>query len=81
MPKNLSKEEEQYLMKFGTNLRRLRDESGMTQADLVFEAGVHGNTVGRIERGERAANILQLEKIAKALDVKVEELFEFGGQK
>ncbi|WP_431125470.1 helix-turn-helix domain-containing protein [Flagellimonas flava] len=77
MPKNLSKEEEQYLLKFGSNLRRLRDNRGMTQADLVYEAGVHGNMVGRIERGERAANILQLEKIARALELEISELFEF----
>ena len=49
----------------------------MTQADLVFEAKVHGNMIGRIERGERAANLLQLRKIAKALEVSVEELFDF----
>jgi len=77
MPKDLTKEEEQFLMKFGEQIRRLRKEKGMTQADLVFEAKVHGNMIGRIERGERAANLLQLHKIAKALEIRVEELFEF----
>jgi transcriptional regulator with XRE-family HTH domain len=78
MQKDLTKEEEQYLLKFGEQIRRLRKEKGMTQADLVFEAKVHGNMIGRIERGERAANLLQLYKIARALEVSVEELFEFG---
>lgn len=77
MLKDLTKEEEQFLMKFGEQIRRLRKEKGMTQADLVFEAKVHGNMIGRIERGERAANLLQLHKIAKALEIRVEELFEF----
>ncbi|SDQ06685.1 helix-turn-helix domain-containing protein [Flagellimonas zhangzhouensis] len=73
----MTKEEEQFLKKFGEQIRRLRKEKGMTQADLVFEAKVHGNMIGRIERGERAANLLQLHKIAKALEISVEELFEF----
>ncbi len=70
-------EEEEFLVKFGAQIRSLRKEKGMTQADLVFEAKVHGNMIGRIERGERVANILQLHKIAKALDVDVSQLFEF----
>jgi transcriptional regulator with XRE-family HTH domain len=78
MQKDLTKEEEQFLMKFGAQIRHLRKEKGMTQADLVYEAKVHGNMIGRIERGERAANLLQLQKIAKALEVGIEELFEFG---
>jgi len=77
MLKDLTKEEEQFLMKFGSQIRRLRKEKGMTQADLVFEAKVHGNMIGRIERGERAVNLLQLHKIAKALEIRVEELFDF----
>lgn len=77
MQKDLTKEEEQYLLKFGEQIRRLRKEKGMTQADLVYEAKVHGNLIGRIERGERAANLLQLHKISKALQVKVEQLFDF----
>lgn len=75
---DLTKEEEQYLLKFGARIRRLRKEKGMTQADLVFEAKVHGNMIGRIERGERAANLLQLHKIAKALEIGIEELFDLG---
>lgn len=77
MLKDLTKEEEQFLKKFGEHVRSLRNEKGMTQADLVFEAKVHGNMIGRIERGERAANLLQLHKIAKALEISIEELFDF----
>lgn len=77
MLKDLSKEEEQFLMKFGAQIRHLRKERGMTQADLVHEAGVHGNMIGRIERGERAANLMQLHKIAKALDMDICKLFVF----
>ena len=77
MLNDLTKEEEQFLIKFGEHIRRLRKEKEMTQADLVFEAKVHGKMIGRIERGERASNILQLHKIAKALDVSIPQLFDF----
>ena len=76
MPKKISEEEKLYLTEFGKHIRILREATGWTQADLVYEAGVHGNLVGRIERGERAANILQLKKIAIALDVNVVDLFK-----
>ena len=71
----LTKAEKKTLKKFGEKVRSIRKDKGMTQADLVHEAGVHGNMIGRIERGERAANILQLFKIAYALEISVEEFF------
>ncbi|WP_165395291.1 helix-turn-helix domain-containing protein [Flagellimonas allohymeniacidonis] len=71
-----TKAEKQILIEFGEKVRKIRREKGMTQADLVHEAGVHGNMIGRIERGERAANVLQLFKIAKALGVNIDELFD-----
>ena len=75
MPKELTKAEKQILVEFGEKVRSLRREKGMTQADLVHEAGVHGNMIGRIERGERAANVLQLFKIAAALEIGIEDFF------
>ena len=73
----MTESEKKFLIQFGEHLRQLRKEKGMTQADLVHEASVHGNLIGRIERGERAANVLQLDKIAKTLEVSVETLFAF----
>lgn len=76
MPNKLSKEEIQLLMKVGERIRFIRKEKSMTQADLVYKAEVHGNMVGRIERGERAATIIHLHKIAKALEIDITDLFQ-----
>lgn len=75
MPKKLSKEENQLLLEFGKRLRRLRKECGLTQDDLEHKAKVHDNMVGRLERGERIPNYLQLIKLSKALGIDVAILF------
>lgn len=51
------------------NLRRLRQERGLSQEDLADRADVNRNYVGMIEREENAATIDILEKLAAVLDV------------
>ncbi len=76
MPKNLSKEDAQLLKEFGFRLKRIRKEKGLTQDELEHKAGVHDNMVGRLERGERVANYLQILKISAALEIKPLKLFK-----
>ncbi len=47
----------------------------MSQERLAEKADLHHNYVGELERGEKAASIDTLVKIAKALDVHARELF------
>jgi len=75
MPKNLSKEDVKLLNDFGQRLRRLRKERGFTQDELEHKAKVHDNMIGRLERGERIANFLQLTKISNALEVEIAKFF------
>ena len=56
------------------NLRRLRQDRGLTQEELADLAGVNRNYVGMIEREENAASIDVLEALAKALKVRAAEL-------
>lgn len=51
------------------NLRRLRQERGLSQEELADRADVNRNYVGMIEREENAATIDILEKLAAVLDV------------
>lgn len=51
------------------NLRRLRQERGLSQEELADRAKVNRNYVGMIERQENAATIDTLEQLATALDV------------
>lgn len=56
------------------NLRRLRQDRGLTQEELADLAGVNRNYVGMIEREENAASVDVLESLAKALKVRAVEL-------
>ena len=61
---------------FGSNIRRLRLERGMTQESLADKAGIHPTYVGGIERGERNVGLDNIIKIAHALDISPTHLFE-----
>ncbi len=55
----------------GFNIRRIREERGLSQEKLAALAGLHRAYVGQIERGEKNIGLKNLEKIAKALEVPV----------
>ena len=58
----------------GLNIRRIREEKGLTQEKLAFRAELHRAYIGQIERGEKNIGLKNLEKIAKALKVSVKDL-------
>ncbi len=57
------------------NLRKLREAKGLSQEKLARMADVANNTIIKIEAGKNQNPTLDtLRKIAKALDVSVDEL-------
>ena len=60
--------------KVGINIRKLRIKKGWSQEHLALETGLHRAYIGQIERGEKNIGIKNLEKIAKALQVKTIDL-------
>lgn len=52
---------------FGQNVRRIRQEKGMTLEALADEVGLAYTYVGQIERGQRNPTLGVVERIAKAL--------------
>lgn len=57
-------------------IRDLRKEAGMSQEELGFAAGLHRTYIGSIERAEQNVSVDNIHKLAKALKVHVNELFE-----
>ncbi len=70
-----SKEEIKYLKALGSNLKRIRKEKGLTQA----ECGVDERTIRRIEGAVENFNpsFLTLVEISKGIGVDVSELLKF----
>jgi len=62
---------------FGQRIQELRKERGLTQEDLAGEVGVDRSYMGFLERGEKNATLDKIGKIAKALHIKLKELFDF----
>ena len=63
------------LFLIGKQIRRLREEKGISQEEFAALAGLDRAYYGGIERGERNMAALNLIKIAVALDVEVGDLF------
>jgi len=62
-------------LELGMRIRALRQGKGLTLEELAHSAGVHPNYLGEAERGKKNFSITTLEKIAKALEAPVSELF------
>ena len=66
---------EKILIKFGERVRSFRKERGLSQEQLAFRANLHRTYIGMIERAEKNITLVNIEKIAKALDVDIKALF------
>ncbi len=60
----------------GMRIKYLRKLKRMSQEDLALEAEVNKNYLSDLERGERNPTLKILEKIARALDINLQELFK-----
>lgn len=65
------------LKKFGVRVRQLRKQKDISQEELAHRADLHRTYIGMIERAEKNITLLNIEKIAKALDVEVNALVTF----
>ncbi|MBD2457900.1 helix-turn-helix transcriptional regulator [Nostoc sp. FACHB-87] len=65
------------LMLFGERVRALRQTCGLSQEALALAAGLDRTYIGGVERGERNISLINIQKIAHALDVSAAELLQF----
>ena len=67
-------EKEPILVLFGHNVQLARKKLEISQEKLAELAGVHRTYIGMIERAEKNITLCNIEKIAKALNVKITDL-------
>jgi transcriptional regulator with XRE-family HTH domain len=67
------------LVALGQAVRTLRLARGLTQEALAEASGLHPRYVSDVERGRRNVGFINLERLAKALDVDLSEFMtEYG---
>lgn len=70
------KSKQEYQVVFGESLRNLRISSNFSQEELAERAGIDRSYLGGIERGEHNLALINIIKIAKALNVSPHKLLE-----
>lgn len=70
-------ENEEFLNKLGSKIRILRNNKKLSQEGLAETADLDRNFISLIENGKANPSIIYLKQIADALDVDINELFNF----
>lgn len=61
---------------FGNKVKQIRVCKGWSQEDLAVKAGLHRTYIGSIERNERNVSLINVERIANALDISAQLLID-----
>lgn len=67
-----SKNDLKILKRFGAAVRAKQDSLAISQEELAEKAGLHRTYIGGVEQGRRNLSLLNIIKIAKALEVQPE---------
>lgn len=70
------KKKSDILIFFGERIRNLRISKNLSQEQLANLADVHRTYIGMIERAEKNITLININKIAKALEVELKDLFD-----
>jgi transcriptional regulator with XRE-family HTH domain len=58
-----------YLAEFGASVTALRLQRGLSQEQLARKTGMHRTYISGVERGQRNISLVNIHRIAEALDV------------
>ena len=61
--------------KIGQRIRFLREQASMSQKDLAYTADLDRSYIASVENGNRNVSIVNIEKIANALNVSLKDFF------
>lgn len=63
------------LVRLGRSIKAIRESKGLSQESVALASGIDRSYFGGVERGEHNVAVVNLERIAKALDVSIGDLF------
>lgn len=66
-----------FLLLFGENLKKIRTNKRITQAQLAIDCDFDVSVISRIERGIVNTSLSNIKIIADSLDIPINELFKF----
>ena len=69
-----AEEERRWKRDFGYRVRLAREQAGLSQAALAHRAGLHPTYVSGIERGLRNVSLVNIHRLASALNVTTSHL-------
>lgn len=74
----MDEKEQKFRRLLGARIQELRQEKGLTQPQLAVLIGFKDyQAIGRIENGRVTPSVYVIYQIAKALQVQIEQLFDF----
>lgn len=62
-------------LKIGQRIKVLREQAEMSQKDLAYSADLDRSYIASIENGQRNVSIVNIEKIANALNITLKDFF------
>ncbi len=68
------RDDENILARLGVGIRAARKAAGLSQEEFADAAGIDRSHMGKIERGERNLTLLNLHRIARALNLQASDL-------
>ena len=69
---------QEVLRAFGAAVRARRQELGLSQEDLADASSLDRTYIGGVERGERNVSLINIYRIASALNIHPGDLFSSG---
>ncbi|MCR5260995.1 MAG: helix-turn-helix domain-containing protein [Candidatus Gastranaerophilales bacterium] len=67
----------EFRKQLGKRIKQIRESKNLSREDVAFMCNFSGSYMGMIERAEYDFKISKLYNIAKALNVKIQDLFDF----
>ncbi len=71
-----SKDSNTELVRFGQQVRKIREKLGISQEELAFRSGLHRTYIGSAEIGERNVSLLNIIRILKGLQTEISIFFK-----